>query len=192
MMNLVSKGKKRSQRGMTLIEVMIGLGIFGLILGAVLYYQTRAENSQKANQQATDVAQIASKVKTYYGPSNSYAGLNAAAINNMALINPPMKYDGTNVIDAFGNTMTVTGATRTFALTIGGSTAALDKEVCTSIASKLAANANVINVGAAAAAATGAVSGGNVYKANAAATPSATNLATGCAETSPVIAVQFN
>ena len=190
MMNLVSKGKK--QRGMTLIEVMIGLGIFGLILGAVLYYQTRAENSQRANQQATDLAQIASKVKTYYGPSNSYSALSAASINNMALINAPMKYDGTNVIDAFGNAMTITGATRTFAITVGGSTAALDKEVCTSIATKLAANALVINVGSAAAAATGAVSGGSVYKASASATPNAANLATGCAEASPIIAAQFN
>ncbi|WP_186510845.1 type IV pilin protein [Caenimonas sedimenti] len=191
MQNVSLKGKKL-QRGLTLIEMMIGLAIVGLILSAVLYYQTRAEYMQKSNQQATDLAQIASKVKAYYGPTNSYTALSASAINNMALINAPMKFDGTNVVDAFGNSMSINGTTRTFAITVGGATSPLDKEVCVSIASKLASNALVINVGNAAAAATGAVSGGSVYKASASATPNTTNLTTGCAESAPVIAAQFN
>lgn len=179
----------RRQLGFTLIETMIALGIMGTAVAALLYYQTRAENNQGSNKTAQDLSLMASKIKNYLGPSNSYIPLTPVFVNSSALITPPMKWDGTNVLDPWGNTMTINGGTTTFALTIGGTTSALDKEVCTSIASKMVDNATAINIGAATAAA-GVVSGGSAYKA-ANGTPNGTNLATGCAVANPVIAVQF-
>lgn len=180
----------RRQLGFTIIEIMIALGIIGTAVAAVLYYQGRAEHNQTANKTAQDLALMASKIKTYLGPSNTYAAATPAWLNSSSLVAPPMKFDGTNLQDPWGNTMSVNGNTTTYAITIGGTTSALDKEVCASIASKMVDNATVINIGTAATATAGVVSGGSAYKANGG-TPDGALLATGCNTATPVIAMQF-
>lgn len=188
--NIPQKRAIRKQMGFTLIEIMIALGIMGAAAAGVLYYQNRAETGQAASKTATDISMIASKVKSYYGPSNSYSALTGAKLNEMSLIPAPMKYDGANVLDPWGNAMIINGGTTSFAITIGGATSPLDKEACNSIASKLAENAQRINVGAATAT-SGAISGGSVYKASFSSTPDASALATGCNVADAVIAAQF-
>ena len=186
---LAKRSGLRRQMGFTLIEIMIALGVIGTAVAAVLYYQSRAEHGQSANKTAQDVSMMASKIKGLLGPSNSYGPLTPAWVNSSALVNSPMKYDGTNLQDPWGNTMSVNGNTTTFAITVGGSTSALDKEVCTSIASKMVSNATAIHIGAATATA-GVVAGGSAYKA-VGGTADGALLATGCNVANPVIAMQF-
>ncbi len=188
--------KMTRQRGFTLVEIMIALAIMGVAVAGVLFYQGRAANSQAANKTSSDLAIMASKVKTYFRPSNSYSNVTAARINQMALISAPMKFDGTNLVDPWGNAMTVGGGTTSFAISLGGATSPLDNEVCTALVSSLSDTAQAIRVGAAAAVSTsgasaGTISGGNLYK-GAGVTPDAAALATGCNEASTIIALQFN
>jgi prepilin-type N-terminal cleavage/methylation domain-containing protein len=177
------------QRGFTLIEIIIAIGIIGSATALVLYYQSRAETSQKANAIAGDVAMVASKIKQYFGASGTYTGLTAETLNQMNVMPKGFTFVDPNMIDPLGNAMSINGAAATFALTIGGATGPLDKEACASIASKLADNAQSIRVGAATAAA-GVISGGSIYKA-VGGTPDAALLGTGCNAANPVIAVQF-
>jgi prepilin-type N-terminal cleavage/methylation domain-containing protein len=179
----------RKQLGFTLIEIIIAIGIIGSATALVLYYQARAETSQKANAMAGDVAMVASKIKQYFGASNTYAGLTASALNQMNVMPKGFTWNGSDMIDPMGNTMSINGTASTFALTVGGSTGPLDREACASIASKLADNAQSIRVGAATAA-SGVISGGSVYKA-VGGTPDAALLGTGCSAANPVIALQF-
>ena len=188
--------RTKKQLGFTLVEIMIVLAIIGTAIGGVLYYQSRAENTQAATKTSSDVALMASKIKTYFRPSNSYTGVTASSINGMALVSAPMKFDGTNMVDPWGTTMTVGGGTLSFAISMGGATAPIDKEICTSLATALSDKATAVRIGAAASVSTsgstaGTISGGNLYKgAGTSADPSA--LTTGCNEASTVIAMQFN
>jgi prepilin-type N-terminal cleavage/methylation domain-containing protein len=190
------KQRTKKQLGFTLVEIMIVLAIIGTAIGGILYYQSRAENTQAATKTSSDVALMASKIKTYFRASNSYTNVTASRINGMALVTAPMKFDGTNMVDPWGNTMSVAGGTLSFAISMGGATAPIDKEVCTSLASALADKATAIRVGTAAAVSTsgstaGTISGGNLYK-GAGVTADSAALATGCNESSTVIAMQFN
>ncbi len=188
--NRAPRRSRLRQLGFTIIEITIAMGIIGTAVAVALYYQSRAENSQSSNKTAQDLALMASKIKTYLSPSNSYAAATPAWVNSSALVNSPMKYDGANLLDPWGNTMSVSGNTTTFAITIGGTTSTLDKEVCTSIASKVAESASAIYIGTAATATAGVATGGSAYKAVGGA-PSGANLATGCNTATPVIAMQF-
>lgn len=186
-----SNGRKGlvHQTGFTLIEIMIALGIMGFAIAAVMYYQTRAETSQQSNQVATSLVTMASKIKAYYGPTNSFAAVSGTTLDQIAVVPKGMTFVTPNVVDPWGNNMSINGSVATFALTVGGATGPLDREACASIASKLAENAQAVHVGAATAAA-GVIAGGSVYKAVGGA-PNAANLGTGCSAANPVVAAQF-
>lgn len=186
-----SNGRKGlvRQSGFTLIEIMIALGIIGSAVAVVYYYQTRSETSQQAIQASEGLVTMASKIRQYYGATNSFVALSGTKLNEIAVVPKGMKYDGTNVTDPWGNTMSINGSATSYALTVGGSTGPLDREACASIASKLAESAQSIRIGAATAAA-GVIAGGALYKA-AGAAPDPDALGTGCSTANPVVAAQF-
>lgn len=181
-------GRSR-QFGLSLLEVMMSVAIIGGILGFALYYQSKAKAGMSGNSASTNLALMASTIKNVVGSSNSYATLTPATLDNIGGVPKGFVFDGTNVIDPWGNTMSVSGATATFALTVGGATQPLSKDTCTSIASRLADDAMTVRVGAATASA-GVIAGGSAYKAIGG-VPDVSLLGTGCATANPVIAAQF-
>lgn len=190
---------KKSQRGFSLIETMIVLALIGTAVGLALVYQSRAQAAQQANGTVSAITNMAGKIRTFYAPTGSYAGISGTVVNGMSLVNQPLTWNATatSVMDPWGNAMAfvgnAAGATPTFVVTIGGTTSALDKEVCNTIASALVNGADAVNIGASTGITTtnGLVGGGSAYKAPGG-TPSATNLSTGCTATNPVIALQYH
>lgn len=177
-------------RGFVLTELLLAVAVVAVIglIGAGVYQGLRSNIN--ADDQGDKVIALVSDIQKNWRNAGSYSGLAVADLNKLALIKSPMKFDGTNMLDAWGNTMTINGGTTSFAITVGGSTNALDKDACGNIASKIAAVASNINIGASAAGtATGGVTGSNVYKAGAAITQA--SLTTGCSDASTVIAAQF-
>jgi hypothetical protein len=134
------------------------------------------------------IAMVA-EIQKNWRNAGSYTSVSGAEINKLALIRSPMKFDGSAMQDAWGNSMTLNGGTTSFALTIGGAANPLDKDACGNIATKLAAVATNINIGQSASGVSGQVSSGNTYKSGSTITQS--GLTTGCNETGTIIAAQF-
>lgn len=188
----------KKSKGFTLIEIMIALGIIGAATAVVLGYQSMAQRNAQTKDTITAVSNMASKIKTYYAAQGTYNSISAAAINGMSLVTQPLTYDGTNIRDAGGNTVSIVGnavgAAPSFVITLGGTASPLDKEACTGMTTGLGNGADVVRVGGTTTAVTttnGVVGGGHTYKANTGVTDMG-NLSTGCQETSPVIGMQFH
>jgi prepilin-type N-terminal cleavage/methylation domain-containing protein len=170
--------RKARQAGFTLIEIIIALAVMGSAIGGMLYYQSRAETSQKTNDAVSALTTMVSSVKTNYGPAGTYAGVTVANIIAGGLTVEPLKVSGANIVDPWNNNVLAEGAAAQFAMRVGP----LTRETCLAMANGLVRNAVILNVGNVTAVTAGALTGGGVYKASAAATPDAgvLNGNTGC------------
>lgn len=188
--------KKRKQGGWAMVETAAAITIGGIIVAGVFFMVNSAKSGNQAQTVASNVSDMAGKIQKNFSSRGSYDTLTATVINNMGLVAAPLTWSSTasKIQDPWGNAMTVTanaaGAVPSFAFTIGGSTAPLDKATCTDLATQLASGAISVNVGAASSTA-GVISGGSVFKA-AGGVPDPSALATGCSAANPVIAVQYS
>jgi prepilin-type N-terminal cleavage/methylation domain-containing protein len=186
--------KRNGNRGFALGEMMLAVAIVAVLvaIGAAVYGNMRS--GINADDQAAKTVQLAADVQKNWRNAGTFATVSGSTVNALSLVQKPIKFDGTNLVDAWGNTMSMSGGTTTFSLTIGGATNPLGKDECASVVNRLGAGvATNINVGATAALGSGAtagtVTGGNVYKAGQTVTQA--SLTTGCSEASTVVAASF-
>lgn len=184
------------QKGLTLVELLISLVVIGAILSAVISRQNKADNKRMANETTATLSNVITTMRSVRAPSGTFNGLSASEVNGMNVIGAPLAWNGTAIIDPWGNPLAFVGnaaaAAPSFVVTIGGTVSPLDKEVCNILATQLVGIADAVNIGASTAITTtnGLIGGGSVYKA-AGGTPNAANLSTGCQATNPVIGLQF-
>lgn len=181
---------KSRSKGFTLIEIMIALAIMGIAIAAVLYYQGKAEGSQKALATVQDTTSLASKIKAMYGPQNTYTSITAADLEKMGIVPSGFTVTSGVIYDAYGNVMTFTGGPSTFTISVGGDTGPLQNEECAAIATGIRGNAMAVMVGSDAAGAAGIATGGSAYK-ELNGKLHADNLASGCDGDSPKVVMQF-
>jgi hypothetical protein len=180
--------------GFALSELLLAVAVIALLIGISAGAYAFLRGGINADDQATKTISLAADIQKNWRNAGSYATLAPAEINKLALIQKPLKWDGTNVQDGYGNTMAVSGGATSFVLTIGGTTNPVSKEDCASIANRLANGvATNVNIGTTATAGTGGssgqVTGGNVFKLGT--TINQASLGTGCNEANPVIAAMF-
>ena len=181
--------RKKRQRGFALLELVLAVAVVGVLAAIGTGVYNAMNNGIKADDQANKMITMASAVQTNWRNSGGYTTLTGAELNKLSLIAAPLRFVTPEEVDAFGNKMIINGGAATFAITTGGATGAIGPDDCSTIANKLAAIAHTINIGKAATAAAGVVSGGVVFKAGTTFTQA--NLATGCADAPTVIAAQF-
>lgn len=188
-LSLGAARRRAVQTGFVLQELLLGVAIVAVlgVIGAGIYLGLRS--SINADDMANKTIEMATEIQRNYRNAGTYASVNAVELNKIALLKAPIKFSTPNALDAWGNTMKISGTGATFAITIGGSTTPMAKDDCATVANKLGALATKITIGADADAASGVVSGTNTYKDGA--TYTQTSLTTGCSEANPVIAAQF-
>jgi len=82
---LISNCAKRKQRGFTLTEIAIVLGMMGLVLGAIWTAASSVYTNQRSLHGATAVMQVAQGVRALFGSSNT-TGYAAATVMTPTLL----------------------------------------------------------------------------------------------------------
>lgn len=187
-MTQVKQIGKNQARGFALGELLLAIAVIALLvaIGAGVYSSMRS--GINADDMGAKTVELAADIQKNWRTAGDYSTVSADAINKLALIHAPITMSGTDMQDGWGNTMTLNGTRSSFAITIGGATAPLSRDDCSSIANRLTI-ASVVRVGASASAAAGIVTGGNLFKNGA--TIDQTQLITGCSEGNTIIAAQF-
>lgn len=182
-------GARSRQRGLALADLALWVVVGGVIIAGGMMTYNFLKGSVSAGDMGEKTALMVSDIQKNWKNAGTFASVTPAEVNKIALVRNPLKYDGTNLVDAWGNTMTLNGGPASFALTIGGSTVPMQQDDCATVVQRIAQMAASVRVGADAAAAAGAISGGTVYKSGATITQA--GLTDGCSATNPIIAAQF-
>lgn len=171
----------RKQKGLTLGESLLVLGVAALIaVGAYSAYKF-ANSDVAANDLGRGAVTLASQIKRING-STGYTAVNSTNVKD--LVPGGWKWDGTDVIDNYGNPVSVSGGAASFALVFSN----LSPQDCQKVVSQFEGISYKLHIGGASAAA-GVVSGGEVYKQpNGTLNPAA--LSAGCGATGAVIAME--
>lgn len=175
----------RRHSGLTLGEALLVLGVMSSVLVGAYGAYKYARSDVGANNLAQGAVQLAAQTQSVFGANGGYASVTAANLNSAGLVPAGWRWDGTNILDGGGNSVTLTAAAGSFAITLQNMTAA----ECAKAATQMEAAAYSIRVGTSATSAAGVISGGNVYKSTAGVI-SAGNLATGCGEATRKVAIE--
>lgn len=180
-----SKRKFNKQHGLTLGESLLVLGVAALIAVSAYGAFRFANSDVAANDMGRGAVTLASQIKRTLGSSGSYASVSATSIKDAGLIPTGWKHDGTDLRDNYGNVVSINGSAGSFAMAFQD----LSPSDCAKVISQFEGVAYKINVGTAAGAAAGVISGGSVYKA-ADGTLTGATISTGCAEATRKIAME--
>lgn len=117
--NMTKFARASRQAGMTLIEIIVVLAIGALIIGGALSLYANASSSQSSNQLNSDLTAIRASVKSLYHTQGGYgtSSLNSLLINSKK-VPTTMTITGTTINHALNGTITVTGATNNFTMTV--------------------------------------------------------------------------
>ncbi len=190
----------KNQKGFTVIEalIVIGLALAGLAL--VLSNSTKAGNKSNVKDAVTTASNMVTVVHDNLASSGSFNAVTTAVVNGLSVVDAPFTYDGTNIRDPYGNVVnfvgnaSTAGTAPTFVMTFGGATNPITSADCSTFAKGIVSKADIVRIGASTSMTTtnGLAGGGSVYKASAGATPDIAALTTGCATTNPQIVMQFH
>ncbi|WP_198970945.1 hypothetical protein [Xylophilus sp. ASV27] len=181
--------KFRRQRGVSMIEVAVWSVILGIVVATVIGLFNVTKSGYTTGAAGEKIILMTSEIQKNWARANDYSTVAAAEVNKLSLIRPPLRFDGTQLYDWAGNPMDLNGSRVSFALTVGGSLAPLNQDDCATVVSRIEPIAIAVRIGTSAAAASGVISGGNLYKNGSQITQA--GLTTGCSEPNPKIAAQF-
>lgn len=95
--------KEKNQRGYTMTELMLVLGVGAMILGGA-YAGYNAVSSDASYQQTTTSAlHLASGVKNLWGTTGSYTGLTTTKVINANLVPKPLTSNTTRIFHPYGD-----------------------------------------------------------------------------------------
>lgn len=137
----------KKQQGVTLIELLLGLGIIVVILGVGIIIYNQTQQGSRAYTAETGVLSLVAAVKTV-NPNPSYAGLSQSTIINAGKA-PSNMVSGTALINPWGGSVTIAPATyngtanAAFLMTYND----VPRSECNSLVNGVAQNFQVIAVG---------------------------------------------
>ena len=123
-----------ARRGLSLVEIAMGLVILTVVVAGVMLLYQNANTSRQTAAVQTQIGAVQQSVRSMYAGQADYTGVTAATVAGML---PSSMSDGTNVTNAFGGAITVDdvdypgrGTNSGFSVTVGG----LPAEACRTLA----------------------------------------------------------
>lgn len=105
--------KKKKMKGLTLIETLLVLGVIAFVIANVVSFYMNATGQTKLNSAKTQIQAIGSGVKSLYASQSTYTSVTTSLVVNGGLA-PANAVDGSALVNPWGGTTIVTGASRTF------------------------------------------------------------------------------
>lgn len=143
----------KKQAGITLMEVISGLLVIGLVIAGALSLFGTADSSQKSNQMLSDITAIRASIKGLYAGQGGYGTANLnGVLKTSNRIPSTMTADNATppvITHALNGTTTVTGITGGTAFTIALTN--IPTDVCVQLLTSANSGWTSIKVGAAAA-----------------------------------------
>lgn len=99
----------RRQRGVTLMEALVVLGIAGALIMGALQFMSSASSSQDVSTASRNLGMIASGVTSLYSSSAVYDGLDNQVLLDAEIV-PTSMIAGTDIINAWDGDVTVAPA----------------------------------------------------------------------------------
>ena len=99
--------KAKTQKGFTLIELIIALAVIGAAVGGVLVFQSTAEQRQKLVGTTNAFTVMTGKIRNVWSPAGSFSGVSSANIASGGIVEKPFVTSGSNVLDPWGGTLGV-------------------------------------------------------------------------------------
>lgn len=141
----------KKQKGITLMEVIAGLLIIGLVVSGALALFGSADSSQKSNQLTSDLTSLRAAVKGLYASQGGYGAVNMnGTLKNAKRIPSTMTVDAATppvITHSMNGTVTVTGATSQYTVAVTN----IPTDVCVQLLTQSSSGWVSIKVGAAAA-----------------------------------------
>jgi len=159
-MQLHTSSSQYSQRGITLTETLLVLAVAAALAVAAYAAYSVARNDSRLSELASGTVTMVEMIKQVWSLSGDYSEVTAENISKAGILPKPYKFDGNDIQDPFGNTVTINGSTTSFAFAFRN----LSNENCSKLAPTLASFAYQITVGTDARATQGRVTGNLPYK----------------------------
>mgnify|MGYP004489840995 CR=1 FL=1 len=108
MLLLINKkyGKKKDQKGLSLIEAAMTLAVAATVTAAVMFYYRAASDSNKSQSSISLVMSATSAINGLYMGRSDYTGLTSSVLVNSSAI-PDSYKNGTTITNPFGGSLTV-------------------------------------------------------------------------------------
>ncbi len=141
----------KQQRGITLMEVIAGLLIMGLVVSGALALFSSADSAQKSNQMTSDLTALRTAIRGLYGTNGGYgvANLNGT-LKNAKRIPSTMTVDSSTppvITHSMNGTVTITGASSQYTVAVTN----IPTDVCVQLLTTSSSGWVSIKVGGAAA-----------------------------------------
>ena len=102
--------RRAARKGVSLIEIAMGLSIIAIVSAGALFYFNNAQVSSRTNEAMQQLSSLQEIIRTLYQSAGNYSGLNASVIANSSLLAPRYRIgtlpNATGVRSPFGSNVT--------------------------------------------------------------------------------------
>ena len=107
--------RRAVRKGVSLIEIAMGLSIIAVVAAGALFYFNNAQVSSRTNEAMQQLSSLQEIIRTLYQSAGNYSGLNATVIANSSLLAPRYRVgtipNATAVRSPFGSNVTFASVT---------------------------------------------------------------------------------